>query len=56
MKETMTPRERVMTAIDHRQPDREPLDFLATHELIASVEEYFDIQPEELDGCFSPSR
>ncbi len=30
MRETMTPRERVLAALEHREPDRVPLDFAST--------------------------
>jgi uroporphyrinogen decarboxylase len=52
MKEKMTPRARVLTALDHRQPDRVPLDFLATTEVIAATEEHLGIQPDEYDDRF----
>jgi uroporphyrinogen decarboxylase len=31
MRETMTSRERVLTALEHREPDRVPIDFCSTH-------------------------
>jgi len=34
----MTPRQRVMAALDHRPPDRVPLDLIATEEVISAVE------------------
>lgn len=36
----MTPRERVFTALDHREPDRVPIDFGATMETTAHVDAY----------------
>ena len=52
MKETMTPRERVMTAISHREPDRVPLDFLGTNELVTAVEDYLGLEPDSPDERF----
>ncbi|HSW35979.1 MAG TPA: hypothetical protein VLH18_05175 [Candidatus Limnocylindrales bacterium] len=31
MTDEMTPRERVLTAFEHREPDRVPIDFASTH-------------------------
>ena len=41
-----------MTAVSHREPDRVPLDFLGTHELIASVEDYLGLEPDPSDELF----
>lgn len=46
MNERMTSRERVMTAINHREPDRVPLDFYAVPEEIAAVEELLGLQAQ----------
>lgn len=43
MKGLMTPRARVLAAIEHREPDRVPLDFLATVELMQSTEAYLGL-------------
>jgi len=44
MSTTITPRERVLTALRHEQPDRVPVDFLATPEIWAQLEEA--LQPD----------
>jgi len=36
----MTPSERVFTTLDHREPDRVPIDFGATMETTAHVDAY----------------
>lgn len=41
---TVTPRERVLTTLAHSQPDRTPVDFLATPEIWEKLVEY--VQPE----------
>lgn len=46
LKERMTPRERVMTALEHREPDRVPLDFYATAEELAALEKYLGLRAE----------
>jgi uroporphyrinogen decarboxylase len=44
----MTPRERVMTAVNHREPDRVPLDFYAVAEELAAIEQHLGLtaQPD----------
>ena len=42
----MTPRQRVMTSLDHRQPDRVPLDLISTEEVLSAVEQYLGLEPE----------
>jgi uroporphyrinogen decarboxylase len=49
---TMTPKERVLTALSHREPDRVPMDFLGTPETIAKLGEHFGIAPD--DGAYDP--
>lgn len=39
----VTPRARVLTALRHRQPDRQPVDFLATPEIWRRLQEHFAI-------------
>jgi uroporphyrinogen decarboxylase len=51
MRDRMNPRERVLAAIEHREPDRVPLDFLATDELMASTEAYLGLGTTN-DPCF----
>ncbi len=36
----MTPRERIFTTLDHREPDRVPLDLGATMETTVHIDEY----------------
>ncbi len=53
---SVTPRQRVLTALAHRQPDRNPVDFLATPEIWRKLQAHFGIasQPlrDEFDGDF----
>lgn len=42
MSKTITPRERVLTALRHEQPDRVPVDFLATPEIWQRLLETFE--------------
>lgn len=42
----MTPRQRVMTSLDHRPPDRVPLDLISTEEVLTAVERYLGLEPE----------
>jgi uroporphyrinogen decarboxylase len=51
-RETMTPRQRVMTAVAHQEPDRVPLDFYGTAELIASVEDALGLDPDAPEPDF----
>ncbi|MBX3084549.1 MAG: hypothetical protein KF716_23120 [Anaerolineae bacterium] len=44
----MQPRDRVLTALAHHQPDRNPVDFLATPEIWARLAEHLHIDPVEL--------
>ncbi len=46
MKEKMTPRQRVMTAINHQEPDRVPLDFYATQEHMQAIEKTLGLKAE----------
>jgi len=43
----MTARERVLTALAHRRPDRTPRDFWATPEVVASLLAHFDLPDRE---------
>lgn len=45
--ERLTSRERVMTAIAHREPDRVPIDFWATPEVKQAVKRHFDIESQD---------
>jgi uroporphyrinogen decarboxylase len=45
---SLTPRERVAQALEHREPDRVPVDFLATTEVWAKLVEHF--QPAAASG------
>lgn len=44
----LTPRERVRIALQHRQPDRQPVDFLATPEVWQRLQEHLGIAPLDL--------
>ena len=43
----MTSKERVLTALDHKQPDRCPCDYISTPEVDAKIKEYF--QTSDMD-------
>ena len=43
----LTPRQRVLTALDHRQPDRVPLDFWAVPETCAALRDYLGVETDE---------
>jgi uroporphyrinogen decarboxylase len=45
-KERMTPRERVMMAINHCEPDRVPLDFYAVPEELEALEKHLGLTPQ----------
>ena len=47
MNEHLTPHTRVLTSLNHIQPDRHPVDFLATPELWARLVEHFAIEKEK---------
>ena len=53
----VTPRERVATAMRHEQPDRQPVDFLATPEIWSRLVQALGIEPQPLtdDAFFDPS-
>ncbi len=44
----MEPYERVMAAINHRVPDRPPINYLATPEANANLKKYLGINEDEL--------
>ncbi|NOX61672.1 MAG: hypothetical protein GXP42_06970 [Chloroflexi bacterium] len=53
----MTPRQRVLTALEHRLPDRQPVDFLATPEIWRRLQAHIGIdmgQPGD-DHLFDPN-
>jgi uroporphyrinogen decarboxylase len=54
----VSPRQRVLTAMQHRQPDRVPVDFLATPEIWERLVAHFGLDGAEIDhgGYFSPER
>lgn len=54
---TITPRQRVLTALSHEQPDRLPVDFLATPEIWAMLQEHFniDLDAPTDDEFFDPN-
>jgi len=43
----LTPRARVMVAIDHRETDRVPFDFWAVPEVWAALRDYLDVESDE---------
>lgn len=47
MRETMLPRKRVLTALEHKAPDRIPLDFWVTPEVWEKLKLYFKTDDEE---------
>jgi uroporphyrinogen decarboxylase len=46
----ITPRERVLTALQHRQPDRLPVDFLATPEIWRRLQAQLGVPSQPLGG------
>lgn len=46
----MTPRERVLTALRHQQPDRVPVDFLATPEIWRKLVTHFSLDAHETEN------
>lgn len=46
-KDSLTPRQRVLTALAHQQPDRIPFDFWAVPEVIKALVEYLGARDEE---------
>jgi uroporphyrinogen decarboxylase len=55
---SLSPRQRVLTAVQHHQPDRVPVDFLATPEIWEKLVAHFGLDGAEIDhgGYFSPER
>lgn len=53
----ITPRARVLTALRHEQPDRQPVDFLATPEIWRRLQEHLAIPAQALDAAdfFDPA-
>jgi uroporphyrinogen decarboxylase len=51
-------RERVLTALRHQEPDRVPVDFLATPEIWQRLAEHFKLDGSSIDsgGFFTPER
>jgi len=51
------PRERVLTALRHEQPDRLPVDFLATPEIWRSLGEHIrpDVSKVKNSECYDPA-
>jgi uroporphyrinogen decarboxylase len=43
----MTPRERVMTTLEHREPDRVPVDYWAVSEVTERLKRHFGLQDDE---------
>ena len=56
--EMITSRQRVQTALNHKEPDRTPVDFLATPEVWDKLIKHFQPNLAKLDsgGFFSPER
>jgi len=50
----MTSKERVLAAIDHREPDRIPLSFDAEPEQMDNLRQHFALGPEENEGSSPP--
>ncbi|NSW75744.1 MAG: hypothetical protein HPY68_03020 [Candidatus Atribacteria bacterium] len=47
MRETLSPRERVLKAINHEEPDRVPIDISAVDEVMDALIEYYGIKTED---------
>jgi uroporphyrinogen decarboxylase len=54
---TVTPRQRVLTALRHRQPDRLPVDFLATPEIWRRLQDQLGVRSQPLrdEDFFDPA-
>ena len=54
----ISPRERVATALRHEQPDRTPVDFLATTDVWAKLIDQLKLEPvaEHLSEFMDPQR
>ncbi|NOY82243.1 MAG: hypothetical protein GXP31_14690 [Kiritimatiellaeota bacterium] len=46
----MRPKERVLTAFSHQQPDRVPLDYLANPGIDARLKAHFNLAPNDAEG------
>ena len=48
----MTPKQRVLTAIAHREPDRVPVDYKANPGIDARLKQHFGLRPDDWEGLF----
>ncbi len=49
-KKSMTPKQRVLTAIAHREPDRVPVDYSANPGIDGRLKQHFGLQPGDDEG------
>ncbi len=49
-KATLTPKQRVQTAIAHREPDRVPIDYAANPGIAGRLKQHFGLQPGDDEG------
>lgn len=50
MKKTYSPKERVLTAFAHQQPDRVPIDYLSNTNIDQRLKQYFGLNPRDDEG------
>ena len=46
----MTPRERILTALNRREPDRVPIDYQANEGIDRRLKEHFGLRPDDKEG------
>jgi hypothetical protein len=50
MKKTYSPKERVITALAHQQPDRVPIDYLSNPGIDQRLKQYFGLKRRDDEG------
>ena len=50
MKRELNPKERVLTAFAHQEPDRVPVDYLSNPGIDLRLKNYFGLRPDDNDG------
>ena len=48
----MTPKERVLTALAHREPDRVPIDYQCNPGIDARLKEHFGLSSDDDEGLY----
>lgn len=52
-KETMTSKERVLTALAHQEPDRVPINYFANGGIHARLAAHFNLDPRDMEGLYN---